>query len=92
MALHIKTCGVGIFSDGYFPNEKKRFEVFDVEGIVYIECKTTVASLGELFRQLQMYRSCIKKTWPTRLAVVSPDGRHAERIAAQGFPFIKPKL
>ena len=48
------------------------------------EVKTTIPSLGELFRQLSIYRA----HFPGKIVVVSPDTRHAKTIIEQGYGFV----
>jgi hypothetical protein len=52
----------------------------------WIEAKPTIPSLGELFRQLNVYAEGISKD---SIIVVSPDDRHAQRVRDQGYKFIK---
>jgi len=63
----------------------------------WIEAKPSVTSLGELFRQLGLYRKCIHECPQVgsgyirqhKIIVVSPDDRQASRIQSQGYGFIK---
>ncbi len=61
------------------------------------EAKTAIDSLGELFRQLSMYRAGYFDGWTvTKLPfiVVCPDDSEAEIIREQGYYFLKydPKM
>ena len=49
------------------------------------EVKTTIPSLGELFRQINMYREYDK----SRFIIVSPDNKFCEQIESQGLKFLK---
>lgn len=60
--------------------------------VLWIECKSTINSLGELFRQLALYRSCIRDPGENTIVVVSPDDRHADRIRRQGYGFVVPQV
>ena len=51
------------------------------------EAKPTIRSLGELIRQINLYRTYDKEL--AYFYVVSPDDRHAETLAAQRIGFIK---
>lgn len=50
----------------------------------FFEVKTSIASLGELLRQLQFYRQHVQGP----IFVVSPDTRYRNKIEEQGFGFI----
>lgn len=51
-----------------------------------VEVKSQIASVGELLRQIQFYRTFDKKTpW----CVVSPDPRYADLIRQQGIHFVE---
>ncbi len=52
---------------------------------IYIEVKTKIPSLGELFRQLNTYREYLTGSF----LVVSPDDSNVEIIRNQGFRFFK---
>ena len=52
---------------------------------LYIEVKTKIPSLGELFRQLNTYREYEQGDY----LVVCPDDTHRETIINQGFKFFK---
>jgi len=59
---------------------------------ILFEAKTTIESLGELFRQLRLYREGYVAGSPVselRFVVVCPDATHAEIIRQQGFRFLK---
>jgi hypothetical protein len=63
-------------------------------GYVYFEVKSKIDSLGELFRQLSVYRPYLKQSWTKRdgdpsLFVVCPDDRFADKIREQGYGFVK---
>jgi len=61
----------------------------DQEGYkIWFEAKTSIPSLGELFRQLSFYRNHVKDP----IVVVSPDTRHKKRIQKQGYHFIEPDV
>jgi hypothetical protein len=55
---------------------------------IAFEVKTTIPSLGELFRQLSMYRL----HFDGKIVVVSHDDRHATTILDQGYGFIRPNM
>lgn len=63
-----------------------QLSVFNRNRRFWIEAKPTIPSLGELFRQLNVYAEGIRKE---DMIVVSPDDRHAQRIRDQGYKFIK---
>lgn len=50
-----------------------------------IEAKVELPTVGELMRQLQLYRTA----FGGKLVVVSPDGRYADILADQGVVFVK---
>lgn len=64
---------------------------------IYFEVKSTIPSLGELVRQINMYREYtphygqgdLGKEIFRQWAIVSPDGRFANQIAKLGFTFVK---
>jgi hypothetical protein len=56
---------------------------------LWIEAKSSIQSLGVLFRQLSMYRDCLKYTGDRKIIVVCPDDTHEERIVGQGYGFVK---
>lgn len=51
---------------------------------ILVEAKSAIPSLGELIRQLNLYREAF--TGP--IVVVSPDARHAEILEEQGVVFV----
>lgn len=51
----------------------------------YFEVKTEIKSLGELMRQIQLYRNYSRGDW----FVVSPDTRYVETLAEQGVRFVE---
>jgi hypothetical protein len=53
---------------------------------VYFEVKPNISSLGELIRQLRMYRTYTEPE--EKWVVVSPDTRFADKLREQGFGFI----
>lgn len=73
--------GVEVCDEGApeIKREGKRVEVL-------FEVKSKIQSIGEIIRQLQMYKSYITK--PT-IAVVCPDDRFADQLRGQGFGFVK---
>lgn len=52
---------------------------------VYFEAKTQIGSIGELIRQINMYRQYIKG----KFVVVSPDDRCQDILASQHIEFLK---
>lgn len=59
-------------------------KIFDAK--LNVEVKSKIASIGELLRQIQFYRTFDKKTpW----CVVSPDTRYADIIRQQGIHFVE---
>lgn len=70
-------------------NEDINFKNGDSKGkLVYtffVEVKTKIPSLGELFRQLRMYKEYINN----EIIVVCPDGTEKKLIESQGFRFYK---
>jgi hypothetical protein len=59
---------------------------------VLFEAKTRIESLGELFRQLSMYRGGYYGGWPVwklPFVVVCPDDSEAEIIQEQRYHFLK---
>ena len=68
-----------------FKNGYENF--FLCEENLYIEVKTEIKSLGELFRQLQTYRTYING----KFIVVCPDDKEKKIIEEQGFKFLKYK-
>lgn len=52
---------------------------------ILIEAKSSIPILGDLLRQLNLYRTAFFG----EIAVVSPDDRYAEKIREQGFHFVK---
>lgn len=61
-------------------------------GCVLFEAKTKIDTLGDLFRQLNMYRIGYYAgdgVWRMKFVVVCPDDTEAERIQQQGFLFLK---
>jgi hypothetical protein len=57
----------------------------DVDLNYYIEVKTEIKSLGELFRQIQLYKSYKNGNY----IIVSPDDKYKKIIEEQGLYFIK---
>lgn len=62
-------------------------DFYPCEDTLYIEVKTEIKSLGELFRQLQTYRTYING----KFIVVCPDDKEKKIIEEQGFKFLKYK-
>ncbi len=59
---------------------------------VLFEAKTAIESLGELFRQLRLYRAGYvsgRRVSELKFVVVCPDETNAEIIREQGFDFFK---
>ena len=56
------------------------------KGKIYIEVKTSTPNLGELMRQINLYRSAEAGM---NFVVVSPDDRFADVLEEQGIRFIK---
>jgi len=52
---------------------------------VLIEAKSSIPILGDLLRQLNLYKTAFQG----EMVVVSPDDRYAEKIREQGFHFVK---
>jgi hypothetical protein len=78
-----------------FPEPPKQIAVLHRYGYtIWVECKSAIHSLGELFRQLALYRSCVSAPRPqdddNLIVVVSPDDKQAERIRGQGYGFVVP--
>ncbi len=71
----------------YFLTDLDRIKVGYSDGSIAFEVKPKITSLGELFRQLNMYRTYIGNY--TEICVVCPDDRFAEMIRTQGFMFAK---
>lgn len=64
---------------------------------ILFEAKTAIDSLGELFRQLRLYRAGYiygGKVSRSKFVVVCPDDTNAKTIREQGFHFLKydPKM
>lgn len=53
---------------------------------ILIEAKTTMPTLGELMRQLNLYRTAFDRR---AIVVLSPDDRHASRLEEQGIHFLR---
>jgi hypothetical protein len=52
----------------------------------FVEAKSRIDSLGELFRQLSLYRDNLGDS---KIIVCCPDDAHAKRIEGQGYGFVK---
>lgn len=52
---------------------------------IFFEAKTKIESLGELFRQLNMYKRYVHGP----IVVVCPDDKHRKTVESQGFGFVK---
>jgi hypothetical protein len=64
----------------------------DIPWHVVFEAKTKIESLGELFRQVKLYREGAIGTQMVRgmaFVVVCPDATHEEIIEREGFRFLK---
>jgi hypothetical protein len=64
----------------------------DDERPFLFEAKTTIDSLGELFRQLRLYRAGFVNGWSVsqlQFVIVCPDETNASIIQDQGFRFLK---
>jgi len=72
-------------ADALFEGSSLSFESVYSEDRIWFEVKPKIPSLGELVRQLNMYRTY---TPMERWFVVSPDTRWCEHLKAQGFGFI----
>lgn len=64
---------------------------------IIFEAKTTIDSLGALFRQIRMYQEGYVGGEPVNqmpIVVVCPDDKHEQRIREQGIRFLKynPKM
>ena len=57
----------------------------EIEQSLYIEVKTKIPSLGELFRQMRMYKEFIAGDF----LVICPDDSEKSLIEGQGFRFLK---
>lgn len=57
-------------------------------GRFYIEAKSTIPSLGELVRQLNLYQQYVG-LYPGQFIIVSPDVRYAAKLRDLGFGFIE---
>jgi hypothetical protein len=55
-------------------------------GSIYFEVKTAIPSIGELIRQINMYREYLKSQ---RFYVVSPDDKAITLLSQQGIGFIR---
>ncbi len=64
--------------------KKPEWSIFTDTEKLFFEAKTKMPTLGELFRQLNFYKTAIQGLY----VVVSPDDREAETIRKQGFGFI----
>lgn len=59
-------------------------QTYKSTGIINFEVKTKIPSLGELFRQINMYKLHERRPF----AVVSPDARFKDKIESQGMWFV----
>lgn len=75
-----------IDGDFYF-HDTKKFENTTRE--IFIEVKTKIPSLGELFRQIRAYQAY--ETSKREYIIIAPDDQHAEILREQGFHFYKYK-
>lgn len=70
--------------------DHERGYVDDKDSVSFgIEAKSKIESLGELFRQLNTYRTVFEQSDRQLIAVASPDDRFKQVIEGQGFQFIK---
>jgi hypothetical protein len=87
MFVRWKDQHVGCTFKSWSPHEYVKSEiVFGLDNGVYFEVKPSVPSLGELIRQLRMYRTYTDRDY--LWVVVSPDTRFSEKIQEQGFGFV----
>lgn len=69
-----------------------KFNCRDMHGFplsVYVEIKTSIPVLGELFRQLNAYKEFILDARTSPFIVVAPDNTHERIIKEQGYYFYK---
>lgn len=66
-------------------NGGREWGSFDDEIIINFEVKSAIPSLGELFRQIQLYKVYDKNPF----VIVCPDARFREQIESQGLTFLK---
>ena len=64
---------------------KKGYSDGNLTHTFFVKVKTKIPSLGELFRQLRMYKEYVKD----EIIVVCPDDIEKELIESQGFRFYK---
>ena len=79
------TCVVESLSGNYYNSDRYKWGVHDDEIIINFEVKSTIPSLGELFRQIQLYKVYDKNPF----VIVCPDDRFREQIESQELKFLK---
>jgi len=79
------TCVVESLSGNFYGSDRYKWSLHDGEIIVNFEVKSTIPSLGELFRQIQMYKVYDKNPF----VIVCPDDRFRDQIESQGLKFVK---
>ena len=62
-----------------------RWSTEESKAEVMFEVKPSITSLGEVIRQINMYRTYR----PGRYAIVCPDGRFEQQLLSQGIDFVK---
>lgn len=66
------------------------FQAWRSNGIaLYFEAKTAISSLGELMRQLNMYREYVPLHNGSKFVVVSPDDRYVSQLRSQNVAFVR---
>ena len=53
--------------------------------LILVEAKSVLSTVGELMRQIQLYRTAFKG----KIVVVSPDDKYANILTEQGVTFLK---
>ena len=81
------TCVVEHLSGNYYGADRYEWGSHEDEIIFNFEVKSTIPSLGELFRQIQLYKAYDNNSF----VIVSPDDRFREQIESQGLTFLKYK-
>ena len=81
------TCVVESLSGNYYGSDRYKWGSHEEEIIYNFEVKSTIPSLGELFRQIQLYKAYDKNPF----VIVCPDDRFREQIESQGLTFLKYK-
>ena len=75
------------FIDLYVSYLRSCDKIEDVWPCVYFEIKVEIPSLGDLFRQLNFYKTYLRPS--PKLVIVSPDDKYCNLIKEQGFYFYK---